>query len=74
MTPDRKHALGAGMMWGGVALTGLAAVVVLPMQLAAGLALFAAGIALTAAGAVAKKRYCPRCRAGACELPTTKDG
>ncbi len=72
MTPDGKHRLGAAMMWGGVAVTGLAAVVVLPVQLPAGLALFAGGIGLTAVGAVTRKRFCPKCRAEACELPATK--
>lgn len=69
MTADAKHTLGAGLMWGGVGAAALGTFAVLPGHPGAGAAVILGATGLSAAGMVLKKRNCPRCRAGACELP-----
>jgi O-antigen/teichoic acid export membrane protein len=69
MTADAKHRLGTILMWSGVGLAVVATLAAVPRWPIFGLSLLAASIALTVAGAWIKKRSCPRCREGACEMP-----
>lgn len=69
MSPNAKHTLGAFMMWGGLPLAAAGALIVAPSHPAAGAGMLAAALAVSLGGAALKKRHCPRCRAGACELP-----
>lgn len=69
MSPDARHALGAVLMWSSVAVTAAGSLLIAPGHPAFGAAVIALGMAGVIAGAAIKKKYCPRCRAGACELP-----
>lgn len=68
MNQDTKHTIGALLMWGGVALAAVATFLVLPRLAWLGITLLAVSIPLAGFGAWWKKRHCPRCRAGACEI------
>lgn len=74
MTADQKHAAGTVVMYGGVLLGGLGAWALMGGRGVWGGVLFAVALMAVILGGVLKKRYCPRCRAGACALPTKKHG
>lgn len=74
MHPDRKHTLGAILMWGGVVLAAVAALAILPASPMWGAVGFLAGVAASLEGMRIKKRYCPRCRRGVCDLPPSPPG
>ncbi|MBN1476385.1 hypothetical protein JXA47_06500 [Candidatus Sumerlaeota bacterium] len=68
MSPDAKHLLGAIAMWLGVILAALAVLLLLPRSPTLGAASAIASALIALLGAWFKKRHCPKCRQGVCEV------
>jgi len=74
MTLDGKYRLGQAMMWVGIVSATVCAVLVLPVLPYLGLVGFLVSVGTTGGGVFLRKKYCPRCRAGQCELPEVGTG
>lgn len=73
MSPDEMHTLGKGMIPAGIAIALYGIFVAMPTSPLQGMGAVVWGIVLTVIGLYLKKKYCPRCREGHCELPTNHD-
>jgi hypothetical protein len=73
LSPDEMHTLGKGLIPAGIVIAVYGIFIAMPTSPYTGLGAVAWGIALTLIGLRLKKKYCPRCREGQCELPTKHD-
>jgi hypothetical protein len=69
---EARHALGALLMWSGIGLAVGGWIAFSRARPAVGAALFALALVAAVCGAILKKRYCPKCRKGACPAPERK--
>ena len=68
LTDDRKHTLGRVLLVGGLAAAALAVLGFLPSSPYFGAVLAGLSLALCFYGIYLKKKYCPLCRKGPCDL------
>lgn len=70
---NRLHRTGAILMIAGLGLASVSVLVVLPRLPDWGLVGFSVGAAAAVIGTWMKKRFCPLCRAGSCDLPVREE-
>ncbi|NUN95254.1 MAG: hypothetical protein HUU16_03685 [Candidatus Omnitrophica bacterium] len=73
LSAETRHFLGGVLMWGGLGISVLGVAFASSLSPLSSLATLGTGIGVCVVGGILKKRYCPRCRAGACTLPDSEN-